>query len=115
MHGDFAPWNTRVRQDSLLSFDWESADWEAPRSWDIFHFRVLTSDSFKRNEREFTFPESSPDDVLFMLYLLNSVCQLSEEGNLSAVHRRKSLLITQLSKSYQSFGDGPRIEYAAAV
>jgi len=114
MHGDFTPWNTRIHQGNLLSFDWESADWEAPASWDTFHFRVLTSCCLKQNQRDFMFLQSSPDDVLFMLYVLNSVCQLLEEGNLDGISQRKPLLATQLHQSHCRFGDLPRTTYASA-
>jgi hypothetical protein len=114
MHGDFAPWNTRVKQGNLLSFDWESADWEAPALWDTFHFRVLTACSFKQSQRDFKFIQTSPDDVLFMLYVLNSVCQLLEEGNLSGISLRKPLLATQLRQSHNICGDLPRPTYASA-
>jgi hypothetical protein len=105
MHGDFAPWNTRVRQGDLLLFDWESADWEAPTSWDMFHFRVQTACSFKVGARPGMSDLKSPDDILYMLYLLDSVGQFLEEGNLSAIRERGVRLTRQLYKSRQVFGD----------
>lgn len=105
MHGDFAPWNTRVRRDDLLLFDWESAQWEAPTSWDMFHFRVQAASSFKRQESDRISELRSPDDVLFMLYLLDSVGQFLEEGNLCAIRERQALLTKQLYKSRQMFGE----------
>jgi len=105
MHGDFAPWNTRVRRGELLLFDWESANWQAPTSWDMFHFRVQTACSFKRNVGNTTSELKSPDDILFMLYLLNSVGQFLEEGNLGAIREREMFLTRQLYKSQQMFGD----------
>ncbi len=105
MHGDFAPWNTRVRRGDLLLFDWESAQWEAPTSWDMFHFRVQAASSFKGNGRDKISELKSPDDVLFMLYLLDSVSQFLEEGNLCAIRERQTLLTRQLYKSRQIFGE----------
>jgi hypothetical protein len=115
MHGDFAPWNTRVKQGNLLLFDWESANWEAPNSWDTFHFRVQSATSFKQNERRFTPELASPDDILFMLYILNSVRQFLEEGNLDAISERQLLLTRQLYKSRQVFGDLRRAGRASAA
>jgi hypothetical protein len=94
MHGDFAPWNTRVRGKELLLFDWESAEWEAPTTWDISHFEVLTASSFTKGRHQ-------PFDVAsggasFMLYLLNSINQYLEEGNDKAIRYRERLLIRQL-------------------
>lgn len=93
MHGDFAPWNTRVREEQLLLFDWESAMWEAPNSWDTFHFQVQASYFFRRNRR-FQIPKrESNDEMSFMLYLLNSVGQFLAEENHIAVAHCKNLLI----------------------
>ena len=105
MHGDFAPWNTRVQQRELLSFDWESADWEAPTSWDMFHFHVQTASSFGKDNRHWlTFDAQSSNEASFMLYLLSSVCQLLEEGNHEAISYRQKLLIRQLDQSRQKLG-----------
>jgi hypothetical protein len=93
MHGDFAPWNTRIRQDGLLVFDWESADWEAPTSWDVFHFTVQASYFFAGNKR-FQIPKHHPHDkILFMLYILTSISQFLEEENHAAVSHHKKLLV----------------------
>jgi hypothetical protein len=115
MHGDFAPWNTRVKQDDLLLFDWESAEWEAPTSWDMFHFRVQTFCSFEQNKCHFALEATSPSDILFMLYLLNSVRQCLEEGNPTAIRHRHTLLTNQLYKSRQVFGDLQRVGCASAA
>jgi hypothetical protein len=95
MHGDFAPWNTRVRDRELLLFDWESADWEAPTTWDKSHFEVLTASSLGKSSRHQTFDVES-GGTFFMLYLLNSVCQFLEEENYRAISYRQRLLIEQL-------------------
>jgi hypothetical protein len=98
MHGDFAPWNTRVRDKDLLLFDWESADWEAPTAWDMSHFEVLTASSLGKNSGHYTFDVES-GGTFFMLYLLNSVCQLCEEENHEAISYRQRLLTEQLHQS----------------
>jgi hypothetical protein len=97
MHGDFAPWNTRLRLGELLLFDWESADWEAPSLWDVFHFRVQTTFSFKTNSGQYL-PSNlaRPETASFMLYLLNSVCQYLQEENYCAIGLRQKLLTSQL-------------------
>jgi hypothetical protein len=95
MHGDFAPWNSRVRQNELLLFDWESADWDAPTTWDISHFEVQTASSLKKNGGHQTFCVES-GGTCFMLYLLSSVCQFLEEGNHTAISYRQKLLTRQL-------------------
>jgi hypothetical protein len=95
MHGDFAPWNTRVSEKELLLFDWESADWEAPTTWDISHFEVLTASSSLRIKGGHQTDEDPSGGVFFMLYLLNSVCQFVQEGNGEAVRYREELLAEQ--------------------
>jgi len=97
MHGDFAPWNTRVRNNTLLLFDWESADWDAPISWDVFHFQVQTSHLLSKHKglKASPAPERS-DETLFMLYVLSSVCGFLEEENQSGISHHKKLLIGQL-------------------
>jgi len=106
MHGDFAPWNSRVRQNELLLFDWESADWEAPTSWDMFHFHVQTASSFRKDNAHCLAAEAqSSEEASFMLYLLSSVCQYLEEGNHNAISYRQDLLIRQLHKSRQELGE----------
>lgn len=99
MHGDFAPWNTRVRQNKLLMFDWESADWEAPVSWDIFHFQLQTAYFLQKKGRFLGPHRSEPsDEISFMLYVLSSVCQFLEEHNDTAISLRQRLLTDQLRK-----------------
>jgi hypothetical protein len=94
MHGDFAPWNTRVRDKELLLFDWESADWEAPTMWDMSHFELLTTTNLGKNGGHHTF-DVEFGGTFFMLYVLNSVCQFFEEGNYEAIGHRQRLLTEQ--------------------
>ena len=95
MHGDFAPWNTRVSEKELLLFDWESAEWEAPTTWDISHFEVQTASSSLRIKGGHQTVEDPSGGAFFMLYLLNSVCQFIQEGNDEAVRYREQLLTDQ--------------------
>jgi hypothetical protein len=97
-HGDFAPWNTRVRHEKLVLFDWESADWEAPGSWDVSHFKLLTSSSLRKTGLEYC-DDDLASRITFMLYLLSSVCQMFEEGNRHAIAHRKTLLTTALQQN----------------
>ena len=93
MHGDLAPWNTRVRQEQLLLFDWESADWQAPNSWDIFHFQVRSSYFLHKHEGLQIPKREASDESSFMLYALSSVCQLVEEENPKGIDLHKKLLV----------------------
>jgi thymidylate kinase len=80
MHGDFAPWNTRVERGRLYAFDWESAAWDAPILWDPFHFHVQVASLLNKNGRRvLSLSRFSGERASFLLYLLASVCQLVEE------------------------------------
>jgi hypothetical protein len=99
MHGDFTPWNTRTRDQRLILFDWESAEWEAPLGWDAFHFHVQTERLLnKRSGCDITSQGNGANGALYLLYLLNSVAQYVEEENRAAISHREQLIITQLSK-----------------
>jgi phosphotransferase family enzyme len=79
-HGDFAPWNTRIEGERLFVFDWESAAWEAPIEWDAFHFRAQVVSLLKGNNgRDFSQDGHTAQRSIFLLYLLNSLCQSLEE------------------------------------
>lgn len=97
-HGDFAPWNTRVHEGKLLLFDWESTQWEAPTSWDIFHFGLQTAVSLHR-EIGIDLSFGGDDRTAYRLYLLNSVIQLLQEGNRTAIHHRQELLTSDLERT----------------
>ena len=43
LHGDFTPWNSKLRTGELCLFNWEWAEEEAPLDWDPFHFQVQTA------------------------------------------------------------------------
>lgn len=96
MHGDFTPWNTRSRGTQLLVFDWESACWEAPNTWDILHFRMQVN-YFLEKRKEFAVPRREPaEEHSFAFYLLSSVCQFLEEENTEAIRHCKKLLVQTL-------------------
>lgn len=94
-HGDFAPWNTRVKSGSLFLFDWESAALEAPACWDAFHFRVQVEGLLgKKSGGGRTKSMRGSHEPEFLLYLLNSLCQLLEEdpSDRSGIEYRRTLL-----------------------
>jgi len=80
-HGDFTPWNTRMDHDHLAAFDWESAGWDLPNLWDQFHFvaqtecvlRIKPVAKARTDVRE-------ENRSLYLLYLLSSTAQMSEEN-----------------------------------
>jgi len=99
MHGDFAPWNTRVEHGRLFLFDWESAAWEAPIAWDIFHFQVQTA-CFLKKGRGFSGRQwEGTEEMSFLLYLLSSAAQLIAEGaDRTGINYRRELLTKCLSE-----------------
>jgi hypothetical protein len=79
-HGDFAPWNTRVHPKGLMVFDWESAAWDAPVLWDRFHFLAQTECHLNVHHIESRAADlREANRAVYLLYLLSSVVQLSEE------------------------------------
>jgi len=80
-HGDFAPWNTRDRVESLGVFDWEAADFAKPREWDAFHFQTQTAALLGRDAGyriDMKAPETS---CSYLMYLAHSTCLLlAEQG-----------------------------------
>jgi Phosphotransferase enzyme family len=99
-HGDFAPWNTRVGDGRLYVFDWESASWEAPTLWDIFHFKTQVGALLnKNNDVHISGDRRSGERASFLLYLLSSACQLFGEESLGqgiGLDYRRQLLAKQL-------------------
>jgi hypothetical protein len=80
-HGDFTPWNTRLREAMLCLVDWEMASWEAPILWDTFHFLAQTKSLLQQGDG----PEGLADftsqkRALYMLYLVSSAAHLVEEA-----------------------------------
>jgi peptidoglycan/xylan/chitin deacetylase (PgdA/CDA1 family) len=97
-HGDFAPWNIRVHEGRLRLFDWESTQWAAPILWDVYHFALQTAVSFRKAFVP-DLPSGRDAKIAYRLYLLNSVIQFVEEGNLSAIEHRRRLLANELERS----------------
>jgi hypothetical protein len=99
-HGDFAPWNTRVGDHGLYVFDWESASWETPTLWDVFHFKTQAGALLdKRNDLHISRDPRSGERASFVLYLLSSACQLFGEESPTQVvglECRRQLLAKQL-------------------
>jgi thymidylate kinase len=103
-HGDFAPWNTRIAGHRLFVFDWESTAWENPILWDYFHFHVQVMSLLRPRFKSTGWLDgrSPVHRGLLLLYLLNSVSLLVEEG-VNSEHRliegRKNLARLLLEKS----------------
>ncbi len=101
MHGDFMPTNIRVEDGRAFLFDWESASWQGPILWDVFHFHVQAGSApGKTRGNGMVSGHPIRDRASFMLYVLNSVCQLLEEGSpgtKAAVQYRRRLLVSELA------------------
>ncbi|MCU0430084.1 MAG: hypothetical protein MUF42_08945 [Cytophagaceae bacterium] len=39
-HGDFTPWNCKIKNSNLYVYDWENALEKAPLFFDLFHFEI---------------------------------------------------------------------------
>jgi len=95
-HGDFAPWNTRVREDRLAVFDWESGERESPLGWDAFHFSVASSLK-KRWRAKFDLAATPGARGLFLLYLLASLAKtLDEQADFEGIEYRRGALADEL-------------------
>ena len=93
-HGDFAPWNTRVREDRLFVFDWESAEWDMPIWWDLFHFDLQVGALLQQESGiEMAKLDAPAWNGLYLLYLLKSVVRCAEDGAGEAAldYRKKKL------------------------
>lgn len=99
-HGDFAPWNTRVGDTGLFVFDWESALWETPVKWDIYHFTTQVAALLHKNHDLYLPPDRrSGDRASFLIYLLSSACRLLGEASASrgeGLEFRRQLLAKQV-------------------
>lgn len=94
-HGDFAPWNTRIRDGKLSLFDWESCEYGMPLGWDTFHFSVQVSSLLKKNWRtKFDLTGAPGARGLFLLYLLDSLARSLDEraeSNPGLEYRKQAL------------------------
>ena len=101
-HGDFAPWNTHMGDGRLYVFDWECASWEAPASWDIFHFKTQVASLLnKKSDMHISWDCRSGERASLLLYLLNSACELSGEESPAqhvGLEYRRRLLAKQLER-----------------
>ncbi len=99
-HGDFAPWNSRIGDGRLFLFDWESAGWEVPNLWDVFHFHVQVASLLNGTlDGKLSFGQSAGDRAIGLLYTLNSTCNLIEEmpSCQSGLEYRQGILRRELS------------------
>jgi hypothetical protein len=101
MHGDFAPWNTRLSNGQLYVFDWESATEDAPRLWDVFHYHAQVGSLLRRRVGTGLEPNCQKSDAaLLLLYLLHSACDTVQEtsaGSSRSLDYRRELITAQLS------------------
>jgi len=99
MHGDFTPWHTRVHGGGVSLFDWESASWETPASWDRLHFLAQTECLLNRKHGNGTANEyTDGDQACNLLYLLHSTAQLVEEkADLVGINYREKQILRHLS------------------
>ena len=112
LHGDFAPWNTRGGRGSLFVYDWESAEWDAPLGWDVFHFHVQVASLLNRHARNGQGLRDKPrEHSSLLLYLLHSACASLEEGSQAsrAVEYRRQLLAKELGRSTGESGGPPTV------
>lgn len=49
VHGDFAPWNLKVRGTSMVAVDWEEAQQDGLPLQDLIHFQIVQSYLFRNN------------------------------------------------------------------
>jgi hypothetical protein len=99
-HGDFCPWNTRVENGRLFLFDWESAAWGAPISWDVFHFYLKVASLLGIEKgKESALAGTAASKGSFLLYLLNSISEYLEEAGTGhpAIAYRRRILLRELS------------------
>ena len=97
-HGDFAPWNTRIHQGTLFSFDWESACSRAPVLWDQFHFQAQTESLLHAKPAPMDLRRHNR--ALYLLYLLHSAAQLIEEkAAANAIAYRERQLAQHINES----------------
>lgn len=103
-HGDFVCWNTRVGPKNLFVFDWESAAWETPVLWDKFHFLAQTECHLNRSHKHSGVADlRASNRALYLLYLLNSVAQLSDEDSAAfSLKYREAQLLRHISKPVQT-------------
>jgi hypothetical protein len=104
-HGDFTPWNTRVKRNGqLFVFDWERARWDKPILWDVFHFHAQVA-SLLSNGKGLSAPltRSSIEGASLLLYLLSSACLLFEEqckGTAEIEYRQRAILQALSQRTY---------------
>jgi phosphotransferase family enzyme len=103
MHGDFAPWNSKLKDGELSLFDWETAEEEAPLGWDLLHFQVQTG--FHLGQQRPGPAQKYSLDACYSLYLLYSVANLAEAGPTTkcAIDYREKLAREQLERSSGGF------------
>ena len=92
----------RVQPKGLILFDWESAAREAPALWDRFHFLAQTECHLNLRHDE-SAEVREQNRALYLLYLLASVAQLTDENSIGFTFRyRERQLRKHLSEPGQA-------------
>jgi hypothetical protein len=101
-HGDFAPWNTRLRDGRLFVFDWEHAEWDVPVWWDLFHFDLQVSSLLGRKSGiEMKRVEAPAWNGLYLLYMLRSVIRaVDDRAGAAALEYRRARLTSLMAGRY---------------
>jgi thymidylate kinase len=99
-HGDFAPWNTRLRDGRLFVFDWEAAEWDMPIWWDMFHFDLQVACLLHQSSGiDLERLDAPAWNGLYLLYLLRAVARSVEDGSgAEAIEYRKQRLLKQVAQ-----------------
>jgi hypothetical protein len=113
VHGDFAPWNTRIEGGELFVFDWESAAFGWPVDWDAMHFQVQVSCLLggSLDGLPAAAPAMAANMGVFLLYLLASAANLLREG-VSPAHVACRTRAAWVSRMVAACQGGRRISYA---
>lgn len=93
-HGDFAPWNTRQREENLGVFDWEAAATGRPHDWDAFHFQTQTASLLGRYTGyniDADAPETDCSHWIYLIYSLSVLLAEQREGLKDLGHRIQRL------------------------
>jgi len=117
IHGDFAPWNTRVCGGKLYIYDWEMAADDLPCVWDALHFLAQTDSLLKEGPGPGRWIELGHcSRAVYLLYLLFSATKLSlEQSPSNGIAYRAKLLRHALSSSAPSGSLVPGLSMESAT
>lgn len=101
-HGDFAPRNMRLRDGRLFVFNWESAEWDMPVWWDMFHFDLdVASQPGQESGIDLKRLDAPAWNGIYLLYLLRAVARSVEDHSPADVMAfRKQRLMEQVAQRH---------------